>query len=156
MKTLVKKNALKAGRGATFDIVTSVAVSDVVALYKAGGWWKESAAARRIIPKMVRNSFAFAVARDASGKIVGMGRVISDGFSDAYIQDVVVLNSYRGQGIGRGIIKTLVKHCTKKKLPWIGLVAEPGTYPFYRGIGFKDKKGYQLMLMDQRKGAVNI
>lgn len=133
----------------TFSIVKSVPTASVVALYKSGGWWTESAAARRVIPKMIKNSFAFAVARDASGKIVGMGRVISDGCSDAYIQDVVVLQNQRGRGIGRGLIETLVAHCKKKKLPWIGLVAEPGTYPFYRGIGFKDKKGFQLMLMDQ-------
>lgn len=133
----------------TYKIVKSVPTAAVVALYRAGGWWKESAAARRVIPKMVRNSFAFAVAMDEGGRIVGMGRVISDGYSDAYIQDVVVLKKYRGLGIGRGLIDKLVAYCKRRKLPWIGLVAEPGTYPFYRGIGFKDKRGYQLMLMDQ-------
>lgn len=127
-------------------IVHSAPAAAIVALYKAGGWWHESTSNRRLIPRMIRNSFAFAIACTAQGEIIGMGRIISDGVSDAYIQDVVVLQAYRGKKIGRMIIKTLTDYCVRKKIGWIGLVAEPGTYPFYRRIGFKDKKGFQLML----------
>jgi len=134
-----------------FSIVKSAPVSSIVALYKAGGWWEEGASNRKHIPQVVRNSFAFAIAQDAQGKIIGMGRVISDGFSDAYIQDVIVLPPYRSKGIGAGIIRILSDFCRRKKIPWIGLVAEPGTYKFYRKAGFKDKKGFQLMLLDQGK-----
>ncbi len=137
--------------GLSFSIVKSVPAATVVALYRAGGWWKEGASNRKLIPKIVRNSFAFSVAKNTHGKIIGMGRVISDGCSDAYIQDVVVLPPYRGQGAGAGIIRSLVNHCLRKKIMWIGLVAEPGTYPFYRKIGFKDKKGFKLMLFRNEK-----
>jgi len=136
---------------ATFELVKSVPADSVVALYKAGGWWKEGVADRRLIPKIVKNSFAFAVARNGRGKIIGMGRVISDGCSDAYIQDVVVLSAWRGKGIGTGIIKALADYCLSRRIAWIGLVAAPGTYPFYRGTGFKDKKGFQLMLLAEKK-----
>jgi ribosomal protein S18 acetylase RimI-like enzyme len=122
-----------------------------VALYKAGGWWEEGLSNRKLIPKVVRHSFAFAIAKNTRGKIVGMGRVISDGFSDAYIQDVIVLPAYRNKGVGMGIIRTLAEFCRGKKIPWVGLVAEPGTYRFYRKAGFRDKKGFQLMLLDQEK-----
>lgn len=134
-----------------FDIVKSVPNETVVALYKAGGWWDEKTGDRKLIPKVVKGSFAFAIAKNKQGKVIGMGRVVSDGFSDAYIQDVVVLPAYRGRRVGEGIIRTLTERCTRKKISWIGLVAEPGTYPFYRKQGFKDKKGFQLMLLDQGK-----
>ncbi|MBI3440794.1 MAG: GNAT family N-acetyltransferase, partial [Proteobacteria bacterium] len=129
------------------EVVKSVPVASIVKLYKAGGWWEEGSSQRRSIPQMVKNSFAFAIARNRRGDIIGMSRVISDGVSDAYIQDVVVLPGYRGKGIGATLVKTLTDYCRRKKIPWVGLVAEPGTYPFYRKLGFKDKKGFQLMLL---------
>ncbi len=53
------------------------------------------------LPRLIRGSFLFAVAVDRkTGHAVGMGRVISDGVSDGYIQDLVVLPEYRKTGIG--------------------------------------------------------
>jgi len=62
-----------------------------VDLYRAGGWWQEEPAWRAAIPQMIRGSLCFLLAREPGGRVVGMGRVISDGASDGYIQDVVVL-----------------------------------------------------------------
>jgi GNAT superfamily N-acetyltransferase len=110
---------------------------EIVELYKAGGWWKPSYDASQI-PNLISGSFAFAVAVDmATGRAVGMGRCLSDGVSDAWIQDVVVLPSHRGRGIGRKVIKALLDNCIKRRLQWIGLVAEPGTGEFYIPLGFK-------------------
>jgi len=118
---------------------------DIVNLYKAGGWWKDYYDPSRI-KYMIKRSYAFAVAviKD-SDKAVGMGRVISDGISDAYIQDLVVLPEYRDSGIGRQLVKTLLKYCLSKKIIWIGLIAEPGQYGFYSNIGFKVLKKYKPM-----------
>ena len=128
-----------------YKLVKTLPANDVIALYTAAGWWENTPHNRRIIPKMVKNSMAFAVAKQGKNTI-GMGRVISDGVSDGYIQDVTVLPAFRGRGIGQEIIRVLLGACAKKKLDWVGLVAEPGTYPFYRRLGFKDKQGFQLML----------
>ncbi len=126
-------------------------MEDVVALYESAGWWQESPEARRIIPGMILGSFCFMVVRTGEGKIIGMGRVISDGCSDAYIQDVVVLKEYRGSGIGRELIIRLTKACEEKKIGWIGLVAEPGTREFYERIGYSPLEGYQPMLYGRKK-----
>ena len=67
-------------------------------LYKAGGWWLQDHDPAHL-PDLVRSSFAFAVAVDsATGRSVGMGRVISDGVSDGYIQDLVVVPEFRRKG----------------------------------------------------------
>ena len=51
------------------------------------------------INDLIRGSFLFAVAIDIStGRAVGMGRVISDGIADAYIQDLVVLRRLEETG----------------------------------------------------------
>ncbi len=134
-----------------YEMVTTAPVDAIVDLYKAGGWWKESPAARRIIPEMIRGSLCFMVARDSEGRIVAMARVISDGVSDAYIQDVVVLKDYRHLGIGRELIRRLTRFCRDEEIGWIGLVAEPGTQKFYEGLGYKELEGYRAMLF--RAGA---
>ena len=129
-----------------YEIVTSVPEDALVELYKAGGWWREDPAWRASLPEMVRGSFCFLVARDESGSVVGMGRVLSDGVSDAYIQDVVVLEARRGQGIGRQIIRRLTDRCIAARIGWIGLIAEPGTQGFYEALGYRALPGHLPML----------
>jgi len=128
-----------------YQIVTELPVETVVELYQAGGWWRESARGREIIPQMIRGSLSFVVARSDDDRVVGMGRAISDGVSDAYIQDVVVRPEFRGQGIGGGVIRTLVEQCQQRGIEWLGLVAEPGTTEFYRELGFEPLSGYVAM-----------
>jgi GNAT superfamily N-acetyltransferase len=135
----------------TYEVVQAVAVDAVVDLYKAGGWWREEPGAREVIPRMVTGSFCFMVAREAEGgRIVGMGRAISDGCSDAYIQDVVVLHPWRRHGIGRELVSRLARYCADRQLAWIGLVAEPGTQAFYASLGFGALEGYQPMLFGKK------
>jgi len=115
---------------------------DIANLYRAGGWWKEEYNQREL-PHLIRGSFLFVVAVDRkTGHAVGMGRVISDGVSDGYIQDLVVLPEYRNTGIGAQIVSTLVKKCLEKGISWIGIIAEPDTEKFYLPLGFHPMEGH--------------
>ncbi len=134
-----------------YEEVSSAPVQAIVELYKAAGWWQESPEARAVIPGMIRGSLCFMVARSLDGKIIGMARVISDGYSDAYIQDVVVLQDYRKQGVGRELVRRLTQFCIARKIAWIGLVAEPGTQGLYEELGYGPLVGYQPMLYGKRK-----
>ena len=49
----------------------------------------------------MQGSLAFVIALDTqTNHLIGMGRVISDGTSDGYLQDVIVLPEFRKLGIG--------------------------------------------------------
>lgn len=122
---------------------------ELVALYEAGGWWHDDPAARAAVPALVAGSFAFLVAVEG-GRAVGMGRAISDGASDAYLQDVVVLPSHRGRGIGAELIRRLAAHCEARGLEWVGLLAEPGTAAFYARLGFRPLEGFVPMRLRPR------
>ncbi len=126
-------------RNAEIRFVTAWPEEEIVALYKAGGWWKDSYDPSGI-KQLIEGSFAFAVVVSSSGNAIGMGRILSDGVSDAYIQDVVVLPEYRGKGIGRKLIKTLLEYCLSKGILWIGVIAEPRQDDFYLSLGFKPMK----------------
>jgi len=133
-----------------YEAVTSAPVEEIVELYQTAGWWQDSPGAREAIPSMIRGSLCFMVARSLEGRIVGMARVISDGFSDAYIQDVVVLENYRGRGVGSELVRRLTQFCVARKISWIGLVAEPGTQGLYEDLGYGPLVGYQPMLYGKR------
>ena len=128
-------------------IVDSWSTVEIVKLYKVGGWWRESYSPSEI-KSLIKGSFAFAVAIH-KGKAIGMGRLLSDGVSDAYIQDLVVLPEHRKNGIGGEIVKTLVKHCKSKGILWIGLIAEPNQDGFYSELGFKTMKDYTPMKLPE-------
>jgi ribosomal protein S18 acetylase RimI-like enzyme len=115
---------------------------EIVALYRAGGWWEEARDSPEEIPALIRGSLAFVVATETStGKAVGMGRVISDGISDGYLQDLVVLPEYRGQGVGSAMVRALIGACRRKGIRWLALIAERGSDHLYGELGFAMDEG---------------
>lgn len=123
--------------------------AQIVSLYRAGGWWKDEYSPAGI-PALIAGSFLFAVAVDTtSNTAVGMGRIISDGVSDGYIQDLVVLPEYRRCGIGRKIVLLLIRSCREKGINWIGLIAQPGCEEFYSDLGFARMEGFIPLLYEK-------
>jgi ribosomal protein S18 acetylase RimI-like enzyme len=132
--------------------VTSWETGEIVSLYRSAGWWRDGKDDPAEIPGIIRGSLVFIVAVNRkSGKAVGMGRAISDGISDAYIQDMVVLPEYRGRGIGRAILRKILAACREHGISWIALIAEGGTGDFYRDLGFGVEEG-DLPMMYQGGG----
>ncbi len=117
----------------------------IIDLYKSGNWWKDSYKSSSI-ESLIKGSYGFAVViKKDAGKAIGMGRLISDGISDAYIQDLVILDDYRGQGLGEKLVNFLVDYCLSKGIKWIGLISEPGQETFYYNQGFSIMKNYVPM-----------
>jgi ribosomal protein S18 acetylase RimI-like enzyme len=121
---------------------------DIIRLYKDAGWWEQEYTKNlSFVENITKDSFCFAGAFHKK-EMIGMGRALSDGCSDAYIQDVVVLKKFRGNGIGAEIIKTLISHLQSNRIDWIGLVAQPGTESFYKELGFRRLKGHIPMKLE--------
>ncbi len=126
-------------------LVRDYPVAPIIRLYATGGWWREHYDPAHV-PRMIRGSYAVAVALDPStGETVGMGRAISDGASDAYLQDVIVDPGYRGRGIGRRLVAALLGRCAADGILWVGVVAEPGSEEFWIRAGFERLPGHLAM-----------
>ena len=121
--------------------------AEIIELYRGQGWWKAHDDNQSDLLKcLIEGSHLFVIA-EQEGIIIGIGRVISDGVSDAYIQDLTVGPAYRRQGVGSQILRTILKHLSDDGIPWIGLIAEPGSLGFYESIGFLRMTGSVPMLM---------
>lgn len=134
-------------------IVASVERAAVKKLYQQAGWWQgsdETPNGCSWIDAMTAGSLFFAGAF-AGGEMIGMGRALSDGASDAYIQDVTVLTAFRGQGIGARLIALLRDRLVERGIGWIGLIAEPGTQAFYRRLGFEVLEGHVPMRLKNQE-----
>ncbi len=130
--------------------VKGVEPNDLRTLYLDAGWISpEKKVPELLIDRMVKGSFLFAGAF-IGNRMIGMGRVLSDGVSDAYIQDVVVLKEFRGIGLGAKIISYIVDELRTIGIEWIGLIAEPGTSSFYNRLGFEELKDYTPMLYKKK------
>ena len=92
-----------------YQVVKSTDNEALLRLYRAVDWWQKDENPKYLdtVASIVKNSFCFVIAQKGE-EIIGMGRAISDGCSDAYIQDVTVKESERGQGIGKEIIRELL------------------------------------------------
>ncbi|MFW8159923.1 GNAT family N-acetyltransferase, partial [Klebsiella pneumoniae] len=61
------------------------------------------------LEKAVLNSFCFGVF-ESSGSQVGFARLITDKATFAYLADVFILESHRGIGLSKWLVKTIFEH----------------------------------------------
>ena len=119
----------------------------IAGLYVSAKWVAQGDDTSFLLPALKGSTLVAGAFSD--GKIIGIARAISDSCSDAYIQDVVVSPDFRGQGIGRRLIETLVDNLKNRGIDWIALVGEPGTEDFYRKLGWKEKSGFTMWQWDK-------
>lgn len=89
------------------------------------------------IKKGLDNSI-YCVCAEDKGNIVGFGRIIGDGATVFYIQDIMVNPSYQKQKIGTLIMEKIIDYinnnCTEGSI--IGLIGISGLDKFYKTFGF--------------------
>ena len=112
-----------------------VKLEDVLYLYQAVGWTNYTHQPE-MLEQALSHSLAMYLAFDGE-KIVGLIRLIGDGFSSVLIQDLIVLPIYQRQGIGSALMKEALEDY--KDVYQVQLVTEETekTLGFYRSMGFE-------------------
>jgi spermidine synthase len=116
-------------------------------LYDKADWWEPNDDGRPdLIRRIVSGSHCFLTVKDKAD-IIGMGRAISDGINDAYLQDITMLPSFRHRGVGTMLVQTLIERLHHDGLRWIGLIASSHSHPFYQKLGFIEMPFSMPMLL---------
>lgn len=69
-------------------------------------------------------------------KMIGFARVTSDGSFNATIWDVVIHPEFQGLGLGKALMKEVIKQLRTYDISTITLFADPEVVKFYKHIGF--------------------
>lgn len=107
---------------------------EILELYKSVGWINYTNN-----PSMLKNAYAHSLkiyGAYEDDKLLGIIRVVGDGYSVVFIQDILVFPKYQRQGIGTALIRQILaeyKHVYQKHL-----LTEHSekTIQFYKSLGF--------------------
>ena len=101
--------------------------------------------------RILANSAAIVLARNAEGAVVGFISAVSDHVSCAYIPHLEVLPAYQWQGIGSELMRRMLARL--RELYMIDLVCDPPLQPFYERFGMRAVLGMVLRNYDRQSGA---
>ena len=131
---------------------TSVSIDDVLHLYQAVSWTNYTNQPQ-MLEQSLTHSLAIYVARDGE-KIVGLVRLVGDGFSSVFIQDLIVLPSYQRQGIGSTLMKESLGDYKDAYQVQLATDQTEKTLGFYRSLGFETLSTYDctgMIWVDRKK-----
>src|SRR5882672_3570855 len=94
-----------------YEISTDPARLDIDAMHAflARAYWSPGIPFETV-ERAARNSMCFGLYERASGKQVGLARVVTDHATFAYLCDVYVLEAHRGHGLGKRLMEAVMAH----------------------------------------------
>ena len=124
--------------------ITRIDVDAALALLRATYWAQTMP--RDTLARAIEHSLCFGVLHGET--LVGLARVITDRATFAYLTDVVIASSMRGQGLGRRLMTEIVRHPDLQGLRRFALVTGDATR-LYEDFGFTAGSG-TLNYMEKR------
>ena len=109
-----------------------IQAEELLDLYASEPWWPERSL--EDVSYILQNHFAVG-AWDGS-RLVGFARVVSDGRFRAYIEDVLVLEEYRGRSIGTKLMEAAKD--SLRDIHVVTLFCQPKLSAYYTRLGFKE------------------
>ena len=116
------------------DSLTST--EDFCTLFETTGWNREYNLSHEDLINAISRSWLLATAYEGE-RLIGFGRVISDGVLHAMIYDLIIDPDFQGLGIGKRILTTIVEKCRQARIRDIQLFCARGKKIFYEKQGFR-------------------
>ena len=134
-----------------FTKESSVSINDVLHLYQAVGWTNYTHQPQ-MLEQALSHSLAIYMALDGDA-VVGLVRLVGDGFSSVFVQDLIVLPSYQRQGIGSNLMKEALADYKDAYQIQLATEQTEKNLGFYRYLGFETLSTYDCtgMILVERK-----
>jgi ribosomal protein S18 acetylase RimI-like enzyme len=128
------------------DRKSRIDLAQLQALFKLGAFWAE----RRSVEDLsiaIANSEPVVSVWDGE-QLIGFARATSDGIYRATIWDVVIDPSYRGAGLGRKLVETVLSHPRMNRVERVYLMTTH-QQRFYERIGMTCNSSTTMVLHNQ-------
>jgi len=129
-----------------FSAERDIDLYELEELCDAVGWSRRPL---RKVKKALQHSFLVSSMWEVKGnrkRLIGFARATSDHAFNATIWDVVVHPDFQGKGLGKALMKYMIKKLRSEDISNITLFADPHVLDFYHGLGFiSDPEGIKGM-----------
>ncbi|MEM1252929.1 MAG: GNAT family N-acetyltransferase [Cyanobacteria bacterium P01_H01_bin.21] len=129
-----------------FSTDRNIDLYELEELCDAVGWSRRPL---RKVKKAIQHSFLVVTMWEQQGarkRLIGFSRATSDHAFNATIWDVVVHPSFQGRGLGKALMKQLIKKLRSEDISNVTLFADPHVVSFYKNLGFMpDPEGIKGM-----------
>ena len=136
----------RSGDRIVFSTERDIDLYELEELCDAVGWSRRPL---RKVKKAIEHSFLVATMWQVRGnrrRLVGFARATSDHAFNATIWDVVVHPDVQGKGMGKALMKYVLKKLRSEDISNVTLFADPHVVDFYRNLGFmSDPEGIKGM-----------
>ena len=107
-------------------------------LFQTTGWNEKYQLSPDELVQALRTSW-YVLSAYEDEKLIGFGRLVSDGVLHAMVYELIVLPEYQGQGIGGKLLEKLVEKCKGTGVRDIQLFCARGKREFYEKRGFASR-----------------
>lgn len=123
---------------------------DLLTLYNDVEWSAYTSQPDQLVAGL-ENSLKVWTAWDGD-QLVGLGRVVGDDQTIIYLQDLLVLKAYQGQGIGSRLIQTILAEYESVRQFILLTGNDENTVNFYQKNGFIDVREYDSVAFTKKIG----
>jgi len=127
----------------TIDVVDAkdLPLSEVLELYGAVEWLAYTKDPDNLL-RALEGSSTLVAAHDGK-RLVGLARVVSDGASICYLQDILVLPSLHRKGIGRALAERALEQYPHVRQKVLITDDEPQQKAFYEALGYTQTEEFR-------------
>ena len=122
--------------GIHYELGEVPARDEPVDLYRSVGW-TEYTKDPKLLEDAVTSSLFVVTARH-SGRLVGLARVVGDGLTIAYLQDILVCPDHQRQGVGRELFQRVFAPFQNVRQKVLMTDNDEAQIAFYESLGFTE------------------
>lgn len=136
-------------KGFTISTDNDLLDFDIVYSFISQSYWAKGIPTD-VMKKAIDNAFCFGVYAEPTEskenlKQVGFARLITDKATFAYLADVFILEEYRGQGLSKHLIETIVTHPELQGLRRM-MLATKDAHGLYKQYGFQAIENPEMLM----------